>query len=450
MASSLDIKIVPDILFCLGTQCTANPLSPNNLIGLDGGVSGSGGASGATGTNSSCPVGAETCPCYGNDTCNTGLTCASHLCVNLGAGLSSGGDAGVSDAPGAQPDVPIGGSGGGASGTTTADAAPDVGECQMGPGSFCWATWTPASWTNPGPKAAWVEPPSPASVHLSATSGSDTVAGMTAAIRDGNAAVDLGQYDQVWFDANVPTGTEFTVSISGDATATAAAPYCVWNLVAGGNVRYTVDLKSAETCWPTACGFDRSQASYVGFQTAGWGAANTLDMSLTAIGFAAVTSGFTSVTVGGNASPGLNGWCTSLYSYGQASAAWIGAPGAIQVQTQVTNASTAGSAGALFELPVNQRNLSGTASIHVAAAVQLNGSDYFKVQLNDMNGADCQYYLVPYTSAYSYVIPIVESNMCQTSCGYAFDRGKVHDITIGSAWNLAGIGDFTITQLDFE
>jgi hypothetical protein len=27
-ASSLDIEIVPDVLFCLGTQCTANPLSP--------------------------------------------------------------------------------------------------------------------------------------------------------------------------------------------------------------------------------------------------------------------------------------------------------------------------------------------------------------------------------------------------------------------------------------
>jgi hypothetical protein len=27
-ASSLDIEIVPDIFFCLGTQCTANPLSP--------------------------------------------------------------------------------------------------------------------------------------------------------------------------------------------------------------------------------------------------------------------------------------------------------------------------------------------------------------------------------------------------------------------------------------
>jgi hypothetical protein len=28
VASSLDIEIVPDILFCLGTQCTTNPLSP--------------------------------------------------------------------------------------------------------------------------------------------------------------------------------------------------------------------------------------------------------------------------------------------------------------------------------------------------------------------------------------------------------------------------------------
>ena len=28
ITSSLDIEIVPDILFCLGTQCTANPLSP--------------------------------------------------------------------------------------------------------------------------------------------------------------------------------------------------------------------------------------------------------------------------------------------------------------------------------------------------------------------------------------------------------------------------------------
>jgi alpha-tubulin suppressor-like RCC1 family protein len=44
----------------------------------------------------SCPVGTETCPCYGNDTCNAGLTCASHLCVGMGGtGGSIGRDAGA-------------------------------------------------------------------------------------------------------------------------------------------------------------------------------------------------------------------------------------------------------------------------------------------------------------------------------------------------------------------
>ena len=64
--------------------------SNNNLVWPDGGVVGSGGASGADATPS-CPTGAETCSCYPNDTCNTGLTCASHLCVNLGTGGSSRG-----------------------------------------------------------------------------------------------------------------------------------------------------------------------------------------------------------------------------------------------------------------------------------------------------------------------------------------------------------------------
>ena len=43
MASSLDIEIVPDILFCLGTQCTTNPLSPGSPGG--GGTGGTGGNS---------------------------------------------------------------------------------------------------------------------------------------------------------------------------------------------------------------------------------------------------------------------------------------------------------------------------------------------------------------------------------------------------------------------
>jgi len=68
---------------CTTTKTCAEPNqvdSNNNLIGTEGGVGG-------------CPVGSETCPCYPNDTCNTGLTCASHLCVNLGAGGSA--DAGM-------------------------------------------------------------------------------------------------------------------------------------------------------------------------------------------------------------------------------------------------------------------------------------------------------------------------------------------------------------------
>jgi len=55
---------------------------------------GNGGKSG-----SACPVGAETCACYGNGTCDAGLICASGLCVREGGGgggpaTAAGGGAG--------------------------------------------------------------------------------------------------------------------------------------------------------------------------------------------------------------------------------------------------------------------------------------------------------------------------------------------------------------------
>jgi len=107
---------------CTTTQTCAEPNqvdSNNNLFPPDGGVSSSGGASGIVDA-AICPAGTETCACYPNDTCNAGLTCASHLCVSMGAGGSGGGssDAGVRDAPGAQPDVSIGGTGGGGGGSS--------------------------------------------------------------------------------------------------------------------------------------------------------------------------------------------------------------------------------------------------------------------------------------------------------------------------------------------
>ena len=63
-----------------------------------------------------CPQGSEQCDCYPNDTCDEGLTCASHLCVMLGAagtgvGTSGGGSGGTELVSG-------GGTSGGRSGGT--------------------------------------------------------------------------------------------------------------------------------------------------------------------------------------------------------------------------------------------------------------------------------------------------------------------------------------------
>jgi hypothetical protein len=55
----------------------------------------------------SCPTGAETCACYGNMSCNRGLTCASNVCVNLSPTGGTSGSAGAN-----------GGTSGGAGGTS--------------------------------------------------------------------------------------------------------------------------------------------------------------------------------------------------------------------------------------------------------------------------------------------------------------------------------------------
>lgn len=64
-----------------------------------------GGSSGQT-----CAQGTERCPCYGNSTCNPGLTCASNTCVNLGGAGGASGSGGGSG----------GSSRGGTGGTNTA------------------------------------------------------------------------------------------------------------------------------------------------------------------------------------------------------------------------------------------------------------------------------------------------------------------------------------------
>jgi hypothetical protein len=84
-----------------------------------------------------CPTGSETCACYGNDTCNAGLACASHLCVRL-----PGGDAGGGGGTGGAGGVP--GTGGSSGSPADArpgpeagpDATPDLGDVPAEQGSI--------------------------------------------------------------------------------------------------------------------------------------------------------------------------------------------------------------------------------------------------------------------------------------------------------------------------
>jgi hypothetical protein len=59
-----------------------------------------------------CPVGSETCPCYGNMTCNVGLACFSNICVNPATG--NGGSIGGGGATGLAGSTGAGGTAGGA------------------------------------------------------------------------------------------------------------------------------------------------------------------------------------------------------------------------------------------------------------------------------------------------------------------------------------------------
>ncbi len=136
------------------------------LVGCGGTQSGVGGRTGTGGTEETggsapsagaasggapiggtepCLDGTETCPCYGNDTCNDGLTCASGLCVDLvgirghggvdGAGGSPTGGAGAGGATGSGGNENAAGSpAGGAGGVVTSGSGGggNVGGSELG------------------------------------------------------------------------------------------------------------------------------------------------------------------------------------------------------------------------------------------------------------------------------------------------------------------------------
>ena len=144
-------------LLTLGSACGGSSQSAT--------VSSSGGASaGAVGTGgATCQPGQEGCACYGNDTCNAGLTCASHLCVRFGTGGSgaiggssgnASGSGGTVATGGAPTAGGVGGTVGGASnagglgGTRGGTSAPAASGGQIA-----------CAGSNPSTSCHWVAPP---------------------------------------------------------------------------------------------------------------------------------------------------------------------------------------------------------------------------------------------------------------------------------------------------
>jgi hypothetical protein len=84
------------------------------------------------GSSQTCAQGTERCPCYGNGSCNSGLTCASNTCVSLGGagGASGGGGQAGTIGSGATGGSSKGGTGGtGTAGTGGAAAGGSGGSC---------------------------------------------------------------------------------------------------------------------------------------------------------------------------------------------------------------------------------------------------------------------------------------------------------------------------------
>jgi len=110
------------------------------------------GGSSSTGGKTACPAGAETCACNGNDTCDSGLTCASHLCVRLnGVGGANAGGA----SSGGYTVVAVGGGvGGHATGGLPGVGGKATGGAAVGSGGQNVCAGAPAT-----PNSNWVAPP---------------------------------------------------------------------------------------------------------------------------------------------------------------------------------------------------------------------------------------------------------------------------------------------------
>jgi hypothetical protein len=315
--------------------------------------------------------------------------------------------------------------------------------CQVGPGGYCWSTYT-----DPSATANWVAPPTTNAVHLFAQCASDGVAAMVATL-SGGEVIDLSQYDQLWFDANVPVGTLLAVAIGQGSDLSHS---CSWWLTGAGSTRYTIDLRAAKNCILTACGFDRSQVRSLFWGPAGWGTDFRVDMTLTALGFNKVSGISEPMTTADGASLGLNSWCWSLFSWGAASgvgatASWVTPPTANQVAVSLTDTSSTSLSGAEVELPANLQDLTAASYIDIDASVLVAGATAFEVSLKDTNNAGCSYTVGAVAGAHTYSIPIANPTYVGTSGGRVFNRQSVHLLGVETLWSALETADITITRV---
>jgi hypothetical protein len=332
----------------------------------------------------------------------------------------------------------------GTRGTGGVPATTDSDGCTVGPGGYCWYLDAAGDAT-----VAWADTPGPSAVHVSAKSASNGSAGMTGLLNWG-APVDLGQYDQLWFDATVPSGQRIGVGLGRKSTGEA----CTWDVIGFGTGRYTVDLRTARFCWPQTCGLSRSQIEAVSFFSDEWSTNYSLDLTVTNLGFAATTAISTSMIAGKGATLGLNGWCWSLFSWTNnpgpiinATASWKTAPTSSQVEVQVTDADTDGAAGCTVQVPDGQTDMTEATYLEFDANVALSNGTSFTVTLNDVNRAYCAYPVDAYPGAHTYRIALAGTRNCGKSGEQSFNQGKVYSIDFSSPWALATNADLTITRL---
>ena len=171
MIASIRLVSAPSSLLALSLVVAAAACSSNSGSNPDSGPGG-------------CQTGSEGCACYGNDSCNPGLSCLSHFCVNPTGGGGTTGTAGASGTTGGG-----GNAGGGATGNGGALGCPALNAFDATVEGFALNTYQGSGNTN----LADLEGGAPAMLSWTNTDGSPTAGALkiTAPFSDYNQSFDV-------------------------------------------------------------------------------------------------------------------------------------------------------------------------------------------------------------------------------------------------------------------